>query len=186
MRNGGRMFIASVLLGAAALVSPQPALACSGPVPTRDEAVDAANLILAGQVVSKPGEWAYELAVEEVFRGPKSDSVVIGDPAPSSSPLCSHQLAVGDRVVVALRDATNLGLFSSAVWLLLPDGTVGTIAPEPPAATHDELFTYLRLLPDTSMPTGLSPGSLLEALGAVLLGASILISVVRRRGPRAA
>lgn len=174
MRNWVRAATAVAVVGAVASLTPQPALACSGPVPTREEAVDAATLILAGRVVSKPGEWAYELEVEEVFRGPHSDTVVVGNPAPATAPICSHQLEVGDRVVVALRDSTNLGLFSSAVWSLLPDGTVGTMAPEPPAATHDELFAYLRLLPDTSMPTEQSRSSLLRTLGVVLLGASLV------------
>lgn len=180
MRNWVRAATAVAVLGAVAYVTPPSALACSGPVPTREEAVDAATLILAGSVASKPGEWAYELEVEEVFRGPQSDTVVIGDLAPATALICSHQLEVGDRVVVALRDPTNIGLFSSAVWLLLPDGTVGTIAPEPPAATHDELFTYLRLLPDTSMPTEQSGSSLLRTLGVVLLGASVVFGVSRR------
>lgn len=180
MGNWVRAATAVAVLGAVAFVTPQSALACSGPVPTLDEAVDAASLILSGRVVSKPGEWAYELEVEEVFRGPQSDTLVIGDLAPTTVPTCSHQLDVGDRVVVALREPTNLGLFSSAVWLLLPDGTVGTLAPEPPAATHEELFAYFRLLPDTSMTTEQSSGSFLGALGAVLLGMSLMFGVFRR------
>jgi len=179
MRNWARAATAVAVLGAVAFVTPQSALACSGPVPTLEEAVDAATVILAGVVVSKPGEWAYELEVEEVFRGPQSDTVVIGDLAPDTAPICSHHLVVGDRVVVALREPTNLGLFSSAVWRLLPDGTVGTIGHEPPAATHDELFAYLRLLPDTSMMTEQSSGSLLGTLGVVLLGMSMMFGASR-------
>lgn len=179
MRNWVRAATAVAVLGAVALVTPQSAMACSGPVPTLEEAVDAATLILAGRVVSKPGEWAYELEVEEVFRGPQIDTVVIGDLAPATAPICSHQLEVGDRVVVALREPTNLGLFSSAVWLLLPDGTVGTIASEPPAATHEELFAHLRLLPDTSMTTEWSSGSLLGTLGVVLVGMSLMFGASR-------
>ena len=180
MRNWVRAATAVAVLGAVAFVTPPSASACSGPVPTLEEAVDAATLILAGRVAAKPGEWAYELDVEEVFRGPQSDTVVIGDLAPVTAPICSHQLEVGDRVVVALREPTNLGLFSSAVWLLLPDRTVGTIAPEPPAATHEELFAYLRLLPDTSMTTEQSSGSLLGTLGVVLLGMSLMFGASRR------
>lgn len=175
MRNSVRAATAVALLGLVAFVTPPSALACSGPVPTLDEAVDAATLILAGRVVSKPSEWTYELEIEEVFRGPQGDTVVIGDPAPATPPICSHQLEVGDRVVVALREPRNLGLFSSAVWLLLPDGTIRTISAEPPAATHDELFAYLRLLPDTSMPTEQGRGSLVGAMGVVLLGVSIVL-----------
>lgn len=183
MGNWVRAATAVAVLGAVAFVTPQSALACSGPVPTLEEAVDAATVILAGSVVSKPGDWAYELEVEEVFRGSQSDTVVIGDLAPATAPICSHQLEVGDRVVVALREPTNLGLFSSAVWLLLPDGTVGTIAPEPPAATHEELFAYLRLLPDTSMTTERSSGSLLGTLGVVLLGMGLMFGVSRSAWP---
>jgi hypothetical protein len=138
--------------------------------------------ILTGSVVSRPGDWAYELEVEEVFRGPQTDRVVIGHLAPATSPICSHQLDVGDRVIVALRDRTNLGLFSSAVWLLLPDGTIGTIAPEPPAATHDELFAYLRQLPDTSMGTDQGRGLLPGTLGVALVTAAIGLGVFRRSG----
>ncbi len=98
--------------------------------------------------------------------------------------ICSHQLEVGERVVVALRDASDLGLFSSAVWHLLPDGTVGTIAAEPPAATHDELIAYLRLLPDTSIAAARPSALPLRALGVILvaagLGLGILLHV--RRG----
>ncbi len=179
MRSWVRAAAAVAVLGAVGFVTPQSAMACSGPVPTLEEAVDAATLILAGRVMSKPGEWAYELEVEEVFRGPQTDTVVIGDLAPATAPICSHQLEVGDRVVVALREPTDLGLFSSEVWLLLPDGTVGTIAPELPAATHEELFAYLRLLPDTSMPTEQGHGSLVAALGVVLLGMSLVRALSR-------
>jgi len=180
MRNWVRAATAVAVLGTVAFVTPQSALACSGPVPTLEEAVDAASLILSGRVVSKPGEWAYELEVEEVFRGPQSDTLVIGNLAPPTVPTCSHQLEVGDRVVVALREPTNLGLLSSAVWLLLPDGTVGTLAPEPPAATHEELFAYLRLLPDTSMLAESVAVPPLGALGVVLLVTSVALSVLRR------
>jgi hypothetical protein len=186
-----RLATAVAALAAAAFVTPQAALACSGPMPTREEAVAAATIILAGRVVSQPSEWTYELDVERVFRGPQAESIVIGDPAPSTAPICSHQLKIGDRVVVALQDPTDIGLFSSAVWYLLPDGTVGTLAPEPPAATHDELFGYLRLLPDTSMPAEQGSGSLLGTLGAISLSASVALAVIRggsvrrrsRRGP---
>ncbi|HEU5325661.1 MAG TPA: hypothetical protein VFV59_07245 [Candidatus Limnocylindria bacterium] len=191
MRNSMRLATAVAALAAAAFVTPQAALACSGPMPTREEAVAAATIILAGRVVSQPSEWTYELDVERVFRGPQAESIVIGDPAPSTAPICSHQLKIGDRVVVALQDPTDIGLFSSAVWYLLPDGTVGTLAPEPPAATHDELFGYLRLLPDTSMPAEQGSGSLLGTLGAISLSASVALAVIRggsvrrrsRRGP---
>ena len=179
MRNLLRAAAALAALGAVALVLPQSALACSGPMPTREEAVEAATVILAGRVESRPAEWAYQLEVEEVFRGPQRDTIVIGDVAPATTPICSHQLEVGDRVVIALRDPTDLGLFSSAVWYLLADGTVGTMAPEPPAATHDELFAYLRLIPDTSMSTRHSLASLLEVLGVLLLGSSLGFAVVR-------
>ncbi|MEO6349291.1 MAG: hypothetical protein ABIP53_01445 [Candidatus Limnocylindrales bacterium] len=85
---------------------------------------------------------------------------------------------------MALRDASDLGLFSSAVWHLLPDGTVGTIAPEPPAATHDELFTYLRLLPDTSIAAARPPALPLRALGVILLAAGLGLGILLhvRRG----
>lgn len=182
MRNWARAVCAAAVLGTVAFVAPQSALACSGPVPTREEAVNAATLILTGSVVSRPGDWAYQLEVEEAFRGPQSETVVIGDLAPATAPICSHQLEVGDRVVVALRDPTNLGLFSSAVWLLLPDGTIGTIAPEPPAATHDELFAYLRQLPDTSMGTDQGRGLLPGTLGVALVTAGIGLGVFRRSG----
>ncbi len=175
-----RAAAALAVLAAVAFVTPPSALACSGPVPTREEAVDAATLIMAGRVVSKPGQWAYGFEVEETFRGPQTEAIVIGALAPATPPLCSHQLEIGDRAVVALRDPTNLGLFSSAVWYLLPDGTVGTMAPEPPAATHDELFAYLRLLPDTSMPAEQSRGLLLRTLGVFLLGATLVFEVSRR------
>lgn len=180
MRNAMRLATAVAALAAAAFVTPQAALACSGPMPTREEAVAAATIILAGRVVSQPSEWTYELDVEEVFRGPQADSIVIGDPAPSTAPICSHQLKIGDRVVVALQDPTDIGLFSSAVWYLLPDGTVGTLAPEPPAATHGELFGYLRLLPDTSMPAEQGSVALLGTLGVISLGAGVALAVIRR------
>ncbi len=179
VRNWARAVCAAAVLGTVAFVAPQSALACSGPVPSREEAVDAATLILTGSVVSRPGDWAYELEVEEVFRGPQIDTIVIGDDAPDTAPICSHQLEVGDRVVVALRDPMNLGLFSSAIWHLLADGTIGTIAPDPPAATHDELFTYLRKLPNTSMAANQSRGLLMAALGVALVAASIGLGVSR-------
>lgn len=167
----------ATLIGGA-LVAPQSALACSGPTLTLEEATTTATLILAGRVSSSPHEWAYELEVEEVFRGPSSDSVLIG-PAeplePAAAPICSHQLKVGDRVVVAVRDPSDLGLFSSAVWYLLPDGSVGTIAPEPPAATHDELFALLRLLPDTAIGPLPHPALPLGSVGVFLLAAGVAL-----------
>ena len=90
-----------------------------------------------------------------------------------------QQIEVGDRVVVALRDQTDLHLFSSAVWYLLPDGTVGTIGHEQPAATHEELFARLRQLPDTAMAQEESRGFPL-ALGASLALAAGAALALRR------
>lgn len=180
MRKWSRVAAAVAVFVGGAVVAPQSAFACSGPALTLEEATTTATLILAGRVSSSPHEWAYELEVEEVFRGPSSDTVLIGpvEPVePVEAPICSHQLEVGDRVVVALRDPSDLGLFSSAVWYLLPDGSVGTIAPEPPAATHDELLAYLRLLPDTAIAPVPQPGAPLRAVGIVLLTAGVIVGI---------
>ena len=176
MRKWSRVSAAVAAFIGSALFAPQSAFACSGPVLTLDEATTRATWIFAGRISSKPHEWAYELAVEEVFRGPILDAVRIGPVAPSTPPICSHQLKVGDRVVIALRDPDDLGLFSSAVWYLLPDGSVGTIAAEPPAATHNELFAYLRRLPDTAIAPVPQPSPSLRVLGIALLAAGVTIS----------
>lgn len=180
MKNWLRTPAALAVLLGGVLVAPQSALACSGPVLAFEEATTTATLIVAGRISSSPHEWAYELDVEEVFRGPSSDTVLIG-PAqpvePVEAPICSHQLKVGDRVVIALRDPSDLGLFSSAVWYLLPDGSVGTVAPEPPAATHDELFALLRLLPDTGIAPVPQPALPLGSVGVILLAAGVGLGI---------
>ena len=131
----------------------------------------AARLIAAGEVIASPHDWAYELDVQEVFRGDIGDTLLVGPPEPSATALiCSQQIEVGDRIVVALRDPSDLGLFSSAVWYLLHDGTVGTIGHEPPPATHEELFARLRLLPDTAIAHEESRGF------PLLLGASLALA----------
>lgn len=180
MNRLARTAAALAVLAGSALLAPQTAFACSGPALTLEEATTAATLILAGSVSSSPHEWAYELEVEVVFRGPASDAVLIGpaEPVePAMAPICSHQLKVGDRVVVALPVPSDLGLFSSAVWYLLPDGTVGTIAPEPPAATHDELFALLRLLPDTAITPVRTPALPLGSVGAILFAAGVALGI---------
>ena len=175
---------AAVVVSLAAALEPGLARACSGPVPTFDEATAAASLIVAGEIVASPHDWAYELKVEEVFRGDVDATVLIGPPEPSATALiCSHQAEIGDRLVVALRDRTDLGLFSSAVWVLLPDGTVATTAPEPPAATHEELFARLRLLPDTGMLEETNR-NLPLALGAALALAAAGTLSLRRLAQR--
>lgn len=176
MTKWSRVSAAVAALIGSAFIAPQSAFACSGPVPTLQELTTSAALIFAGRVSSKPHEWAYELAVDEVFRGPTLDSVRIGPATASTPQICSHQLKVGDRVVVALRDREDLGLFSSAVWYLMPDGSVGTIGAEPPAATHNELFAYLRRLPDTAMAPRPQLGSSLRTLGIAVLAAALTIS----------
>lgn len=179
MRRWSRVAAAVAVSTGSALLAPQAAFACSGPALTLDEATTTATLILAGRVSSNPHEWAYELEVEEVFRGPRSDTVLIGPIEPATPPICSHQLEVGERVVVALRDPSDLGLFSSAVWYLLPDGSVGTVAPEPPAATHDELFASLRLLPDTAIASVPQPAIPLRPVGVILLAAGVALGIAR-------
>ena len=172
--------LATFVVSLASALAPEITRACSGPVPTFDEATAAARLIAAGEVIASPHDWAYELDVQEVFRGDVGDTVLLGPPEPSGTALiCSHQIEVGDRVVVALRDQTDLHLFSSAVWYLLPDGTVGTIGHEQPAATHEELFARLRLLPDTAMAQEESRGFPL-ALGASLALAAGAALALRR------
>lgn len=170
-----------VLLIAGGLVVPGTARACSGPVPTFDEAVIAARLILAGEVVASPHDGAYELEVTEVFRGQVEERILIGPAQPDpASVLCSQRMEVGDRVVVALRDQGNLGLFTSGIWYLLPDGTVGTIAAEPPAATHEDLFARLRLLPDTAMVDERTLDFPLVLAGASVLTAGLATAITTR------
>lgn len=142
--------------------------ATTPPIPERISSTQAARTRFTSEPCAASAGWStLSLRV-----GPQRDTIVIGDPAPPTAPICGYQLAIGDRVVVALRDVTDIGLLSSAIWYLLPDGTVGTLAPEPPAATQAELFDYLRLLPDTSVPTEPAARSPLATLGAAFLAAS--------------
>jgi hypothetical protein len=174
--------LATLAVSLASALAPEITRACSGPVPTFDEATAAARLIAAGEVIASPHDWAYVLDVHEVFRGDVGDTVLMGAPEPSDIALiCSHQIEVGDRVVVALRDHTDLGLFSSAVWHLLPDGTVGTIGHEPLAATHEELFARLRLLPDTAMAREEFQGFPLAVGASLVLGAGAALAVYSGR-----
>ncbi len=94
MRNWLRMATAVAVVVGAAFLTPQAVFACSGPVLTLEKATSTATLIFIGRVVSKPHESAYELEVEETFRGPSSDTVVIGPAVPTGA-ICSHQLKVG-------------------------------------------------------------------------------------------
>lgn len=177
MGTWSRIAAALGVLAASALLAPPPAFACSGPVITLEEATSAAKLILAGRIVSQPHEWAYELEVEEVCRGPDTDRMIVGPAAPATPPIYSHHFEIGERAVIALRDPRDLGLFSLAVWYLLPDGSVGTIASEPPAATHDELFAYLRSLPDTAIapvPRATPP---LGPIGIIVLAAGLVCTL---------
>ena len=159
----------AVLLIGGGMVLPRAAHACSGPEVTMDDVSANARLVFAGTVVSSPHAGGYEISVEEVFRGSVDPVVVIGLEEPSDvAQLCSHVMEVGDRVAVAQSDRSNLGLFSAAIWYLLPDGTVGSVASELPAETHEELFSILRMLPDTALPAP-SPGSPLVPAGAAIL-----------------
>lgn len=171
-----------VAVTAGALVAPGPARACSGPVPTFDEAVAAARLIVAGDVVASAHDGAYELDVTEVFRGQVEDRILIGSPQPDlNSAICSQRMEVGDEVVVALRTASDLGLFTSGLWYLLPDGTVSTHALEPVAETHEELFARLRLLPDTAVVDEGGASSAVALGGALALVAGLATAIAIRR-----
>ena len=174
-----RFLLAIVVMIGGGMVAPSIAHACSGPMVTMEDVAANAQLVFAGTVMSSPHAGAYELAVEEVFRGSLDPVVRIGPQEPSGiAQTCSQYMESGDRVVAALWDRSNLGLFSSAVWYLLPDGTVGTLSSEVPAATHEELLTILRLLPDTALAIPNLGGRPLVAIGTALL---LLVSAVCAR-----
>ena len=173
-----RFLLAIVVMIGGGMAAPSVAHACSGPMVTMDDVTANAQLVFAGTVISSPHAGVYELAVEEVFRGSLDSVVRIGPEEPGIPQTCSQYMESGDRVVAALWDRSNLGLFSSALWYLLPDGTVGTLSSEVPAGTHEELLTILRLLPDTALPVPTLGGRPLVAIGTALL---LLVSAVCAR-----
>lgn len=171
------------------MASPRIAHACTGPMVTLEDVTANAQLVFAGTVISSPHAGGYELAVEEVFRGSLDSVVIIGLEEPSDVPqLCSHSMEPGDRVVAALSDRSNLALFSAAIWYLLPDGTVGSVASELPAETHQELLAILRMLPNAAMRGPTLAGSPLVAAGAalLLLASAVCVRSLSRQADRSA
>lgn len=82
----GGVGLAAVAVSLASALTPEFARACSGPVPTFDEATAAAGLIVAGEVIASPHPWAYKVEVQEVFRGDVADTVLIGPREPPATP----------------------------------------------------------------------------------------------------
>ncbi len=144
----GRLAAAMGLVLVAALGSAAPAAACSRIFPPIDEVLAEADLIFEGEVTAVEGG-RLTLDVTEVYRGDVSTgSVDLGSSEPTTS-TCAVSAESGQTIIVAT-DALD-ELSSAGVWWVLDDGTLGTLAPEPPTTTADDFRRLISGLPDTAM-----------------------------------
>ena len=179
VRRLGFGFLAALALAA----RPAPAMACSGPVTTYADALARAHVIVVAQVSARHFDGAaYDLTIEKVYRGVVASPFRVGATSdPGVPPMCSLSFDVGERVVLALEDAEDLGAFTSAGWVILADGTLrteGSISGAPTSAA--KLLADLDRLPDTALrTTGVSSGEVVGVAGFV--GMFLLLALLLRR-----
>lgn len=162
-------------------------MACSGPVTSYDHALARADLIVVADVSARIFDGAaYDLTIEKVYRGDATSPFRVGaTSAPGVPPLCSLSFDVGERVVLALEDAQDLGAFTSAGWVILADGTLrteGSISGSPTSGA--ELLADLGRLSDTALRTTPANAGRMVGLGGVTLVAILLLLVGLRMRAR--
>jgi len=168
-------------LAAAAALAPVIALggagsvaACSMVFPPTGEVLAEADLIFEGEVTAVDAA-QLTIDVTEVYRGNMSiGSNELGSDEPASA--CALIVQPGQAIIVATDSLAQPSL--AGVWWVLDDGTLGTLAPEPPAATADEFRATLRGLPDTR---AVRPTSGATAIGLVLLAVALGLTAARAR-----
>lgn len=171
----GRLAAAVGLALMAALGSAGPASACSMVFPPIDEVLAEADLIFEGEVTAVDGG-RLTLDVTEVYRGDVSRGTV--DLGSSEATACAVRAEPGQTIIVATDALDKLSL--AGVWWVLDDGTLGTLAPEPPTTTADDFRRLLGGLPDTAMLVNTTPTStvgfviLLTAAGLAAVSAGLL------------
>lgn len=148
--------------------------ACSMIFPPTDEVLAEADLIFEGEVTAVDGA-RLTIGVTEVYRGNMSvGSNELGSDEPASA--CAVNVQSGQTIIVATDSLAEPSL--AGVWWVLDDGTLGTLAPEPPAATADAFRATLRGLPDTR---AMRPSSDAIRIGLVLLAAALALTASRAR-----
>lgn len=157
----GRLAAAAGLALMAALGSAGPAAACSMVFAPIDEVLAEAYLIFEGEVTSADGG-RLTLDVTEVYRGDVSTGTV--DLGSDEATACAVSAEPGQTIIVAMNALNELSL--AGVWWVLDDGSLGTLAPEPPTTTADEFRRLLSGLPDTALPADTTPAG---TVGFVLL-----------------
>ena len=158
----GRLAAAMGLVLIAALGSAGPVAACSMVFPPIDEVLAEADLIFEGEVTAVEGS-RLKLGVTEVYRGEVSTgSVDLGSSEALTA--CAVSAEPGQTIIVATDALDELSL--SGVWWVLDDGTLGTLAPEPPTTTADDFRRLISGLPDTAMPAKTTSAT---TVGLVLL-----------------
>ena len=156
-----------IALGGARSVS-----ACSMIFPPTHEVLAEADLIFEGEVTAVDGA-RLTIEVTEVYRGDISiGSDELGSNEPASA--CAINVQPGQTIIVATDSLTALSM--PGVWWALDDGTLGTLAPEPPAATADAFRATLRGLPDTRMAP---PSGEVTIIGLILLMSAAGLAVGR-------
>jgi len=157
-----------------AIGSARSVAACSMLFPPSDEVLAEADLILEGEVTAVDGT-RLTVDVTEVHRGDvPTGPTELGSTGEATA--CRIGVEPGQTIIVATDSLAELSM--AGVWWVLDDGTLATLAPEPPAATADEFRATLRGLPDTAM---LSPSGDLTLIGLVLLASATGLVAARAR-----
>lgn len=168
------MAVAAGLALVIALGGAQSVAACSMIFPPTHEVLVEADLIFEGEVSAVDGA-RLTIEVTEVYRGDISiGSNALGSNGAGSA--CVLNVQPGQTIIVATDSLAEPSL--AGVWWVLDDGTLGTLAPEPPAATADAFRAALRGLPDTR---AMRPSSDAIPIGLVLLAAALGLTASRAR-----
>ena len=153
--------VALAVCAVLALAAPERVAACSGPGHTFEEVVARSELIVEGTVTqSLVNGLAFDLDVQEVFKGAAGPTMRIGPAEDLGGRGCEVGLDVGAHVILGVADVhTTLNALSTAVWYIAPDGSLSSTGVYYlMAADADDLRAKLRnALPDTSIPQVRSP-----------------------------
>jgi hypothetical protein len=173
-----RFAIALVVATVTPVLVAAPVTACSlgGSWPGIEAAVADADVVFEGTVISAGGGSA-SIAVTHVFAGGVSEQINVATAPPST---CAVTIQAGEAIIAAVFDGY---LRPTAVWWVLEDGSIGTLAPKPPVASADELRSVLSVLPDTATAAPMPVDRVGMALFtlAMLIGVSRTLSVTRAR-----
>lgn len=175
----GWLVVAAIAL---LLSSASPVAACSGPARTFEDVLAQSRLIVEGRVTQAlVNGLAYDIAVDEVFKGTVPGSTVrVGPQSDPGGRGCETALEVGGHLIVAVADPDAiLNSLATAVWYIADDGSLSSPGNYyTMAADANDLRDKLRAaLPDSALP---QPTNAATPLGVLLALIALVWALVLR------